>query len=439
MAALLIAPGTLLEMRSLSVISMMKAAYPESPVVLLHDDIQLDPLIDMLDRQILDHCFSLDYDPNEIQSLIRVAAMHLRTPIGQATENSDTSRPAVLIVDDEVVGTKYLKKQLERMQSDFDVLCAANGEDALATLATRPVNVVMTDQRMPGMSGQQLLNRIRQMYPHVVRILTSAYGELDVALNAMNEGRIFRYQKKPWDAQTVLDCLMLALKEANALSQKRESQLSTVQQTYESVLLARRNQLGKLLCGLTGRTLPQVEAFFSELETIEILPPQAAHVRASEETDVEEELVTLMSEALQSRLQTLPPVSSVVLCPEVMQRFLEWIRSPEGRPNVTDDAVTHWLAELALQIKHLHNTGEGIYTFHEEVDRLIIDIGQDSQIPVLSHLLSPLTRVARPFIHQQSALVLSWSITLQLGGCFYLSGAKQSCAIRLEFPLERRG
>jgi two-component system NtrC family sensor kinase len=82
---------------------------------------------------------------------------------------------------------------------EFDVLTASSGIEALALMRSHEVAVVVTDQRMPFMSGVELLEHVRNEFPDVARVLVTAYTDAQGAIDAINRGRVRRYLKKPWD------------------------------------------------------------------------------------------------------------------------------------------------------------------------------------------------------------------------------------------------
>jgi two-component system probable response regulator PhcQ len=104
----------------------------------------------------------------------------------------------VLLVDDERQTLKYFERAFAK---DFNVLTAASADEAEAAVDANigKIGVVISDQRMPGRSGVSLLNAVRRKHPAIVRMLTTAYSELDDAIEAVNRGEIFRYIVKPWD------------------------------------------------------------------------------------------------------------------------------------------------------------------------------------------------------------------------------------------------
>jgi signal transduction histidine kinase len=81
---------------------------------------------------------------------------------------------------------------------DFRVVCVEGGEEALGAMEREEIAVLVSDQRMPGMSGVELLETTAREYPDVVRILLTGYSDLDAATDAINRGRVARYVRKPW-------------------------------------------------------------------------------------------------------------------------------------------------------------------------------------------------------------------------------------------------
>jgi len=108
----------------------------------------------------------------------------------------------ILIVDDEPQAVKYFKKAFG---TKYDVLTATSADEAESLILSGNHNIalVISDQRMPGRSGVSLLNRIRNERPDIIRMLTTAYADLDSAIDAVNKGEILRYISKPWDLRVL--------------------------------------------------------------------------------------------------------------------------------------------------------------------------------------------------------------------------------------------
>ncbi len=107
-----------------------------------------------------------------------------------------SERRTVLFVDDEV----RLLRALERGVADepYDKLFAESAKEALMLLEENDVQVLVTDMRMPEMSGLDLLRIVKQRYPNIVRIVLSGYTQVTTLLTAINEGEIYRFITKPW-------------------------------------------------------------------------------------------------------------------------------------------------------------------------------------------------------------------------------------------------
>ena len=123
----------------------------------------------------------------------------------------DLKKYAVLYVDDEEQALKYFRKGLEK---DFRVLTANGVLEALMLLDTQAesIGVVITDQRMPGRTGVDLLTEVRQKWPGIVRILITAYADIDSAIAAVNAGSIYKYITKPADFNQLRSILTEAMK-----------------------------------------------------------------------------------------------------------------------------------------------------------------------------------------------------------------------------------
>lgn len=102
----------------------------------------------------------------------------------------------ILIVDDE---TANLQKLRRTFAGTYDVLEATNGQEALELLEKQQVAAIITDQKMPAMSGVELLSRSLEISPDSVRIILTGYTEVDDLMDAINQGQVHRYITKPWE------------------------------------------------------------------------------------------------------------------------------------------------------------------------------------------------------------------------------------------------
>jgi response regulator RpfG family c-di-GMP phosphodiesterase len=118
-----------------------------------------------------------------------------------------STQPALLVVDDE---GEILYSLRGLLRKEYDFHAAQSGYEALRVLERTPVQVVMADQRMPEMTGVDFLAQLRVRYPDVTRLLLTGYADLPAVIAAINQGQVFRYVTKPWDAEA----LRLVLREA---------------------------------------------------------------------------------------------------------------------------------------------------------------------------------------------------------------------------------
>ncbi|MFH6597836.1 response regulator [Ectopseudomonas khazarica] len=133
----------------------------------------------------------------------------------------------ILFVDDEERILRSLALQFRR---HYEVLTESDPLRALQRLRDEHIHVLVSDQRMPQMSGAQLLAEAREIAPDTLRILLTGYSDLDAAVEALNNGGIFRYLTKPWDQQeiafTLRQAAELAVRQAQPLLASTHEQLS---------------------------------------------------------------------------------------------------------------------------------------------------------------------------------------------------------------------
>lgn len=104
----------------------------------------------------------------------------------------------ILYVDDEQNNLVSFKATF-RMK--YNVFTAISGEEAIKTLENNPIEIIITDQRMPNMTGVEFLESILGKYPEPMRILLTGYADLNAVIDAVNKGKIFHYLTKPWNEE----------------------------------------------------------------------------------------------------------------------------------------------------------------------------------------------------------------------------------------------
>jgi CheY-like chemotaxis protein len=132
---------------------------------------------------------------------------------GSRAQEGGMSRHCILCVDDEPHILTALRRVFMELDGHVTVLTARNAQEALALIAENSLSVIISDQRMPGMSGTEFLARARVIAPNALRILLTGYIEARTLEEAVNQGQVFRFISKPWDNGE----LLAAVREALAL------------------------------------------------------------------------------------------------------------------------------------------------------------------------------------------------------------------------------
>ena len=130
----------------------------------------------------------------------------------------DARRHTLLVVDDEVDVLESLRHLFHR---SYRVLTASSGDQALELLNKNDVHLILSDQRMPGMSGDVFLRHARRIRPNAIRMLFTGYADIQAVINAVNEGNIFRYILKPWDAGELEGVIRQAAEQYELLAERK--------------------------------------------------------------------------------------------------------------------------------------------------------------------------------------------------------------------------
>ena len=223
--------------------------------------------------------------------------------ITSAGQNID--RCAVLYVDDEEQALKYFKKAFGNA---FPVLTANSVDAALAVLAQEHgrVGVLVSDQRMPGRTGVELLTHVRQTWPGIVRILMTAYADLDSTIAAVNSGAVYKYLTKPIDLNQTRDVLrdaagkFLADRERDAVVRGKVSQLERVAVADRVSSMA---AMASGICHHLRNNLTAMSCFFEEVGSSR--PPTAAAGGGGAGAEAGGYLDELLTEALGERQRLL--------------------------------------------------------------------------------------------------------------------------------------
>lgn len=216
----------------------------------------------------------------------------------------DASPVRILYVDDEELSLKYFRKAFEGRHA---IATAIDGQEALRLLA-RPdhgVGVLISDQRMPGMLGTSLLATVRERFPDIVRILTTAHTDLAGAIAAVNEGQVWHYAVKPWQVPELGVVLDHAV-ERYQISRERRLLLEEKIHTLQRFIVEDRVRSYAILAkGLASRIRNPVHALKAFIEC-------APFPRAVEMSDGSVEWRELLEMAKRTSVRTLDIIQGVV-------------------------------------------------------------------------------------------------------------------------------
>lgn len=196
----------------------------------------------------------------------------------------------ILFVDDEPKVLQGLRRMLRPMRNEWDMAFADSGEEALRVLAEAPFDVVVSDMRMPGMDGAQLLTEVMRRYPHIVRIVLSGHSEKECILRSV--GPTHQYLAKPCDSAQLKSIIARACALRDLLSdellRKLVSQMNTIPslpETYVQIVEALQSEdvsiqkVGEIIArdvGMTAKVLQLVNSAFFGIRRHVSDPAQAA-------------------------------------------------------------------------------------------------------------------------------------------------------------------
>jgi class 3 adenylate cyclase len=164
------------------------------------------------------------------------------------------SKRTVLVVDDDPLVGRALIRLLDGR--GYAVHFAGGGAQGLELLAQHPIQVVISDKDMPGMNGLHFLQRVRELYPRVCRILLTGRPDLSSTIQAINEGEVYRFLEKPWSKESLLSTLFFAFEtvELEASNRKLVEDLAQARRAADELL---RNVLPRAIADrlLAGETL----------------------------------------------------------------------------------------------------------------------------------------------------------------------------------------
>jgi DNA-binding NtrC family response regulator len=128
----------------------------------------------------------------------------------------------IIVVDDEPSNLRVLERLFRH---DYEVITAESGEEALRLLGEHDAALVITDQRMPNMTGVELLKRTADIRPHMVRIILTGYTDIETLVEAINSGLVYKYVTKPWNNEELCLTVTRALEHYETIKGRHELEM----------------------------------------------------------------------------------------------------------------------------------------------------------------------------------------------------------------------
>jgi signal transduction histidine kinase len=195
-------------------------------------------------------------------------------------------RHTILVVDDE---PDVVRSVQDLLRLDHRVLGATRAQEGMKLLQEQEIHIVMTDQRMPGMSGVEFLRKVRGDFPEAIRLLFTGYADIKAVIDAINQGNVFRYITKPWDP----DELQVVIRQA----------------AEQFDLLVERKRL-----------LAELQAKNQELEK--------ANAELKQANEIKESFIKVASHELRTPLTILLGLTELSSrTPGVLNPLLQWLKS----------------------------------------------------------------------------------------------------------------
>ncbi len=328
----------------------------------------------------------------------------------------------LLLVDDEVNVLKSLMRLLHA--HNYRLLMAASGTEALALMAREPVDLVISDMRMPHMDGAELLAKIRQQWPETMRLLLTGHADMTQTVAAINQGEIYRYIAKPWHDDELLLIVAQALEQQKLKRENARLQQLTAEQnaalreantTLEQKVAQRTAELSQLVSFLEMTQQELKTSFRTSLQVLANMLDMrfADWVGHSQRVvDVAEQLARMADvgeeefEAIRNAAQ-LHDIGKIALPDALVNKpFLSCSR--QERSEVMEHPALGQM--VLLPIPELNRAGALIRHIHEHYDGTgFPDRLHSDSIPLGARILA----IAVDYDELQMGLILPQAITAE--------------------------
>lgn len=175
-------------------------------------------------------------------------------------------KDSLLIVDDEPNVIASLKRAL--MDEPYEIYSANSGTEGLDILKKNRIKVIMSDEKMPVMSGAEFLSTVREQFPETIRIMLTGHASLEAAMKAVNSGEIYRFFSKPWNEIDIRLAIRSALEKYNLEAENRRLlkivkrqaiDLKMLERKYPSITKIEKDEEGNLILpDMTEKELSEI-------------------------------------------------------------------------------------------------------------------------------------------------------------------------------------
>lgn len=233
----------------------------------------------------------------------------------------------LLFVDDEQHVLSAMQRIFKREK--YDIMTAGSGEDALKILKDNKVNLILSDHRMPGMSGADLLREVKRVYPETIRIMLTGYADVNAVMGAVNEGSVYKFITKPWNDEDLRLTVSLALEQYDLLQENIQLKKDKKEQNNKIKQCARlvnthKSQIGTMLLKSGVLTESELKKAYSiQTNTKKILPVILADMGIADEDTI---IKTIENETSINRVYpnefTVPKILTSLIPKEICKNNL---------------------------------------------------------------------------------------------------------------------
>lgn len=244
----------------------------------------------------------------------------------------DYRRYPILYVDDEVENLEAFRDEFEEY---FTIHTALTGAEGVRILARERVALVLADQRMPVMTGVEVLEEAQKIDPRILRILITAYADIEVVIDSINKGNVYRYFKKPWEHEDIRTGLMRGIEHYHAQRERERLQAEKIENMKKMVRSNRLAAVGTMVSGLVHEIRNPMVAIQSFLQ---LIPRKMAdkdfvirytRIAQGEADRIEKLLENMLSFARPSR-----PVLRLCDMNELVERTIQLLDFQARRTNI---------------------------------------------------------------------------------------------------------